>query len=83
MGWQNDVQLREAKAAGIERTLFPEMTDDELKVAKTLDEAGDLQQNQLAAKTNIPISQLTALLFQMEMKGILRPLAGGNYHLLK
>lgn len=83
MGWQNDVQLREAKAAGIERTLFPEMTDDELKVAKTLDEAGDLQQNQLAAKTNIPISQLTALLFQMEMKGILCPLAGGNYHLLK
>ena len=44
---------------------------------------GDLQLNQLSVKTNIPIGQLTALLFQLELKGVVRPLAGGNYHLLK
>jgi len=27
--------------------------------------------------------QTDALLFQLEMKGVVRPLAGGNYHLLK
>jgi DNA processing protein len=44
---------------------------------------GDLQQNILSVKTNIPIGQLTAILFSLEMKGVVRPLAGGTYHLLK
>jgi DNA processing protein len=34
-------------------------------------------------KTGLSISRVTALLFQLEMKGIVKPLAGGMYHLLK
>jgi DNA processing protein len=82
MGWQNDVQLQQAQAEGIERSIFPELSDDEQKIARILEEFGDFQLNQLSVKTNIPIGQLTALLFQMEMKGVIRPLAGGTYHLL-
>jgi DNA processing protein len=48
-----------------------------------LSQTNDLQQNVLSVKTGIPIGQLTALLFQLEMKGVLKPLAGGNYHLLQ
>ncbi|MBE6256499.1 MAG: hypothetical protein E7103_00910 [Prevotella sp.] len=29
-----------------------------------------------------PIGKLTSLLFQLEMKGVVKPLAGGMYHLL-
>ena len=83
MGWQNDAQLKQAQAKGIERSIFPELSEEELKIARILDEFGDFQLNQLSVKTNIPIGQLTALLFQMEMKGVIRPLAGGTYHLLK
>ena len=83
MGLQTDAQLRQAKADGIERTLFPNLSDDEQQIAKILDEMGDLQLNQLSVKTNIPIGKLNALLFQLEMKGVVRPLAGGTYHLLK
>ena len=83
IGWQNDVQLRQAHAEGIERSIFPELSDEEQKIARILDEFGDFQLNQLSVRTNIPIGQLTALLFQMEMKGVVRPLAGGTYHLLK
>lgn len=83
MGWQTDAQRQEAMSKGIERNLFPDLSDDERAIVKILDEFGDFSLNQLAAKANIPISQLTALLFQMEMKGIVRPLAGGTYHLLK
>ena len=83
MGWQTDAQRQEAINKGIERNLFPELSDEEQGIVKALNEHGDLALNQLAAKTNIPISRLTALLFQMEMKGIVRPLAGGTYHLLK
>ena len=82
MGWQNDALLQQAKAEGIERSIFPELSDEEKKIARILDEFGDFQLNQLSVKTNIPIGKLTALLFQMEMKGVIRPLAGGNYHLL-
>ena len=83
MGWQTDAQRQEAINKGIERNLFPELSDEEQGIVKALNEHGDLALNQLAAKTNTPISRLTALLFQMEMKGIVRPLAGGTYHLLK
>jgi DNA processing protein len=48
-----------------------------------LQQTNDLQLSVLSVKTGIPIGQLTALLFQMEMKGIVRPLAGGMYHLLR
>jgi DNA processing protein len=83
MGWQTDAHLRQAKEKGIERTLFPNLSGEELAVVQILDKQGDMQQNQLAVATNIPIGQLTALLFQMEMKGVVKPLAGGTYHLLK
>ena len=83
MGWQTDIKLQKAQTEGIERSIFLELSDEEQKIARILEEFGDFQLNQLSVKTNIPIGQLTALLFQMEMKGIVRPLAGGTYHLLK
>lgn len=82
MGWQIEAQLEQAKSDGIERSLFPDLTAEEQIVVKILDEIGDLQQNILSVKANIPIGQLTAILFQLEMKGVVRPMAGGNYHLL-
>ena len=81
MGWQTDIQQVQPKA--VERTLFPDLSDEERKIVEILDEFGDFQLNQLSVKSNIPIGQLTAFLFQMEMKGVVRPLAGGTYHLLK
>lgn len=82
MGWQTDLQLRQAKQAGIERSLFPDLTAEEQQVVDVLSKTGDLQLNMLSVKSNIPIGQLTALLFSLEMKGVVKPLAGGNYHML-
>ena len=83
MEWQTDAQLMQAKADGIERNLFPNLNDEQQAIIKVLDETGDIQQNVLAVKTNIPIGQLTATLFQLEMMGVVKTLAGGNIHLLK
>jgi DNA processing protein len=82
MGWQTDSQLRQAKANGIERKLFPDLSDEEQQVVDVLSKTGDLQLNMLSVKANVPIGQLTALLFQLEMKGVVKGLAGGTYHLL-
>ena len=81
MGWEDDAQLQRAQEKGIERHLFPELSEEEQVIVDCLQETNDLQLNILSVKTSIPIGRLTALLFQLEMKGVIRPLAGGTYHL--
>ena len=83
MGWQHDAARQQAARKGIERTLFPELSEAERRVVQTLADSGDLQLGTLAVKTNIAVGQLTAMLFEMEMKGVVRPLAGGSYHLIR
>ena len=82
MGWQNDAQLSEAQVQGIERQLFPELTADEQRVVAVLQRKNDLQINILSVKSGIAVGPLTALLFSLEMKGVVRTMAGGTYHLL-
>ena len=83
MGWQDDATLMRAKQQGIERSLFPELSAEEQLIVDILSKTNDLQINMISVKSNIDISHLTALLFTLEMKGIIRTLAGGMYHLLR
>lgn len=83
MGWQDDAVLSNAKRRGIERCLFPDLTQEEQAIVDVLSKHNDLQINIISVKTGIDIGRLTALLFTLEMKGILKTLAGGMYHLLK
>ena len=83
MGWQDDATLMRAKQQGIERSLFPELSQEEQAIVDVLMRNNDLQINMISVQSGIDIGRLTALLFTLEMKGILRTLAGGMYHLLK
>lgn len=83
MGWQDDATLMRAKRQGIERSLFPDLSQEEQAVVDVLSRNNDLQINMISVQSGIDIGRLTALLFQLEMKGTLRTLAGGMYHLLK
>ncbi len=83
MGWQDDNRLLKARQEGIERSCFPNLLPEEQLIISLLEEFGDLSLNILAVKAGINAGKLTSLLFQMEMKGVVKPLAGGNYHLLK
>ena len=82
MEWQDEALRKRANTDGIERNLFPDLSPEEQLIVTLLQQTNDLQLNILSVKTGIPIGQLTALLFQLEMKGVLKPLAGGMYHLL-
>ena len=82
MGWQVEAARRQALAEGIERQLFPDLSPEEQKIVSLLQQTNDLQLNILCVKTGFPIGQITALLFQLEMKGVIKALAGGSYHLL-
>ena len=83
MGWQDDAKLMRAKQQGIERSLFPDLSAEEQAIVDVLSRNNDLQINMISVQSGIDISRLAALLFTLEMKGILRTLAGGMYHLLK
>lgn len=83
MTWDNDSALRDARQQGIERQLFPELTDDEQLIVSTLAKTNDMQINMLAVRTGIPVQRMSALLFSLEMKGVVRMYAGGTYHLLQ
>lgn len=63
--------MEQAKQGGNERL-----------VVKLLQKMNDLQLNIISVKTGIPIGQLSSLLFNLEMKGVVKPYAGGTYHLL-
>ena len=82
MGWQDEMRRQQALADGIERNLFVDLSPEETKIVNLLQQTNDLQLNILSVKSGIPIGQLTALLFQLEMKGVVKSLAGGMYHLL-
>ncbi|MBR7065287.1 MAG: DNA-processing protein DprA [Prevotella sp.] len=82
MGWETDTQLEKARQDGIERKIFAEMTPEEETVVQILLRNNDLHLNMLAVQTGIPVNKLTGILFEMEMKGMVKTLAGGMYHLL-
>ena len=82
MGWQDEALRQKAQTEGIERSLFVDLSSEETRIVDLLKQTNDLQLNILSVKTGIPIGQLTALLFQLEMKGVIKPLAGGMYHLI-
>jgi DNA processing protein len=82
MGWENEATLEKARSKGIERLLFPDLTADEQKVIGLLQRTNDLRQDVISVQTGINAGTLTALLFQLEMKGVVKAYAGGTYHLM-
>lgn len=82
MGWENASVINEARSKGIERELFPDLTDEERAIVEALKINGDEQVNLLIVHTGLPISTITTTLFTLEMKGVVQPMAGGMYHLL-
>lgn len=80
MGWET-VQ-KQTRCKVIETSIFPNLTPDEQRVAEFLQLHGDENQAVIAVGTNIPMNRLTAILFQLEMNGVVRPMAGGHFHLI-
>ena len=84
MGWTNDVQHRKQLSEGIQQELFANnFTDEEQLVLQALARDDSKQINVLAVETNIPVGQLSSLLFSLEMKGAVQMLVGGKYKLMR
>ena len=81
MGWETEVQIHQQLSQGLQQDLFPELTEEEQRIVKALTGTDSKQINILAIDTAIPIGKLTSLLFNLEMKGVVRLLSGGCYRL--
>lgn len=80
MGWA--VAEQPARTEGIQRNLFPELTEEEELVVRILMRQGDLHINAMVVEADIPVNRMSALLFELEMKGVVKAMVGGVYHLL-
>ena len=82
MGWKDDVEHRKQLSEGVQQELFNDnFTAEEQVVLQALARDDSKQINVLAVETNIPIGDLSSLLFSLEMKGAVQMLVGGKYKL--
>lgn len=81
MGWDTECNLRKQMNEGLQQELFPDLTEEEQRIVKALTGSDSKQINILSIDTAIPIGKLTSLLFNLEMKGVVRLLSGGCYRL--
>lgn len=78
MGWDNIAPPKIPDA--IQGQLFVDFSPEEEMLVSALRKSPDgVQINLLVVETDIPINRASALLFELEMKGIVRALAGGVY----
>ncbi len=78
MGWHKET---EEKNKAVQKSLFPNISAEEQEVIDILSGTESLHLNMLAIELNKPVSKLSALLFDMEMKGIVRCMPGGMFRL--
>ncbi len=67
----------------VQRQLFPDLSPDEEFLVSLIGKHPEgIQLNTLIVESNIAINHITTPLFELEMKGIIRTLAGGIYKLI-
>ena len=78
MGW-NSADMPTPQA--VQRQLFVDLSAEEEHLMEVMKKylAEGIQVNQLVVESGIPVNRVCALLFELEMKGLVRALAGGVY----
>lgn len=81
MGWQPSTNLHNSSKT-IQGELFPDLCEEEQRIIDCLKERQNLQINTLTVMTNIPVHKLSAFLFNLEIKGLIKLMGGGMYRLV-
>lgn len=79
--WKNPLET--SSSDPVQQELFPEFSPEEQTIIDTLKSVDDKQINQIVVDTNMPYSKVSSLLFELEMKGIVRVLGGARYRLVR
>lgn len=77
-----DVPHRAASEKTVQRTLFPDLNAEESRIVELLENNPDgLPINMLTIETGLPVHRISAILFELELKAVVRPLVGSLYKL--
>ena len=79
MGWEH----KEKHLHAAEPSLFPQLSPDEQAIVDCLKDEDSMQINRISVLTNLPFHQVSALLFELELKGLVAVLGGARYRLLR
>ena len=77
MGWESVAHKKQA----VQPSLFIDLSEEEQQVVDCLRKDDSLQLNQLAINMGIAVSKASAMLLEMEFKGIVKCLPGNVYKL--
>ena len=75
-----NISVNEPKS--IQKQLFIELDDEEQKIVDYLFENGKDLLDNIAISSQIPIYKTTSILFNLEMKGVVKPLPGKLYEVI-
>ena len=78
MGWEPKTVKEKVE----EPLLFPNLTPDEKAIVDCLKNEDSMQINRISVMTNLPFHQVSALLFELELKGLVVVLGGARYRLV-
>ena len=76
LGWHNTPPKE------VQQELFPTYTPEEVPVIQQLKKNGKMTLDSLSLACQIPVYQLSNLLFQMELKGYVHPLPGKMFEII-
>ena len=72
------------KPEAIQRSLFLDLNEDESHIVELLAKQEEgVHINTLVAEANMPINRISPILFELELRGIVRPLVGSIYKLIR
>ncbi|MCG2610323.1 DNA-processing protein DprA [Flavobacterium sp. SM15] len=76
LGWQLQKVGDANKTSTVQKQLFVSLEPEEQKVYEYLQQNGKEMLDLIALKNHIPVYKMATILFNLEMKGIVRPLPG-------
>jgi DNA processing protein len=79
MCWDKE---NENKKPAVQKNLFIELTSEEQALVDLLSKTESMQLNIMCIELNLPAGKLASLLFELEMKGMVRCMPGGLYRLI-
>jgi len=78
MGWDPPGKVKKA----IQRQLFRELSQEEIKLVDILKKHGDLPIDSICLEAEMPVSKVSPILLNLEFAGIVKSLPGKVYTLI-
>lgn len=80
MNWSNPLEKTKVPQ---QRELFVELTPEEELVAKSLNNTDEKSINLIVNETGLSFSKVSSIMFELELKGVIKVLGGARYRLIK